>query len=108
MPPAPQSFARGAHSMGISDSGEQARFLVDIGPQNLVYLFRFHQDDASWRMISPTPTGHLTTYGVGSITSAGDISATVASTAVIAYGQDGAAQPLAGLLSPAYQGRQQR
>jgi len=104
MPPAPQSFARGADSMSINDAGEQARFLVNIGPENLIYLFRFHHDDATWQMLSPSGSGHLSSAGVGSITSAGDVSATVLSTAVIAYGPDGTAQPLADLLSPAYQG----
>jgi hypothetical protein len=102
MPPAPQSFSRGADPMGINDDGEQARFLVNTGPENLVYLFRFHHTDATWQMISPSGTGHLSTYGVGSITAAADISATVLGTAVIAYGPDGLAQPLSGLLSPAY------
>src|SRR5678815_481706 len=64
----------------------------------------FHHDDATWQMLSPSGTGHLSSAGVGSITSAGDVSATVLSTAVIAYGPDGTAQPLADLLSPAYQG----
>ena len=101
MPPAPQSFMIGSYATAINDAGEQARFLVSTQSENLVYLFRFHED-ATWQMLSPTGTGHLSAYGIGSITAAADVSATVASTAVIAYGPGGSAQPLAGLLSPAY------
>lgn len=103
MPPAPPSFAIGAEATSINDAGDQARFLISTGPQNLRYLFRFHHE-GTWQQISPNGTGHLSRYGVGSINPARDVSATVGSTGVIAAGPDGLAQPLTPLLSPAYQG----
>ena len=69
--------------------------------EQLVYLFRLHAGGA-WQQLSPSGTGSLATYGVGSITATSDVSATVLSTAVVAYGPNGTAQPLAALLSPAY------
>lgn len=103
LPPAPQGFVVGSYATAINDAGDQARFLVSTGPQNLVYLFRLHHEGA-WQMLSNAGTGSLSTYGVGSINAARDVSATVQSTAVIALGPDGLAQPLKGLLSPAYAG----
>ena len=103
MPPAPPGFLIGGGT--INDTGDQARFLVSTGPQNLIYLFRFHHEGAgTWQMISPSGTGHLSRAGVGGINPERDVSATVLSTAVIAPGPDGVAQALAPLLSPAYQG----
>jgi probable HAF family extracellular repeat protein len=103
LPPAPPGFAVGSYATAINDAGDQARFLVSTGPQNLVYLFRFHHE-GTWQMISGAGTGQLSTYGVGSINAARDVTATVQSTAVIASGPEGLAQPLKGLLSPAYGG----
>lgn len=101
-PPPPSFFPPGTYPTAINDAGEQARFLVSTQAENLVYLFRFH-DDATWQMLSPSGTGHLSSYGVGSITATADVSATVTGTAVIADGPDGTAQSLASRLSPAYQ-----
>jgi probable HAF family extracellular repeat protein len=104
MPTPPQGFyPPGSYPTAINDAGDQARFLVNTGPQNLVYLFRFHHE-GTWQQISPLGTGHLSTYGVGSINPARDVSATVQGTAVVAAGPNGLAQSLAPLLSPAYQG----
>ena len=103
MPSAPQGFVVGTESTSINDDGDQARFLISTGPQNLRYLFRFHHE-GTWQQISLNGTGHLSRYGVGSINAARDVSATVGSTGVIATGPDGLAQPLTPLLSPAYQG----
>jgi probable HAF family extracellular repeat protein len=102
MPPPPQGFTIGAESTAINDAGDQARFLISTGTQHLRYLFRFRHE-GSWQQISFIGNGSVS-YGVGSITSTGDLTATVLGTAVIAYGPAGLAQPLAGLLSPAYQG----
>lgn len=104
MPPAPRGFLTGAGAV-INDAGDQARFLVTTGGQNLSYLFRFHHEaGGTWQQISSVPTGRLSRAGLGSINDAGDITATVASTGVIAFGPDGLAQALAPLLSPAYVG----
>jgi probable HAF family extracellular repeat protein len=105
LPPAPRGFVIGADGFKINDAGDQARFLITTGGQHLLYLFRFHHEGVgTWQQISSTPTGHLSRAGVGSINDAGDITATVASAGVIAYGPDGFAQPLASLISPAYAG----
>jgi len=103
MPPPPAGFRKGADPMAINDAGDQARFLITTGGENLVYPFRFdHEGEGTWQQISFVPTGHLSSYGVGSINDAGDITATVAGTGVVAYGPDGLAQSLALLVSPAY------
>jgi hypothetical protein len=101
LPAPPQPFRLGTFPADINDAGEQARFLVSTQAEQLVYLFRFHED-ASWQQLSLSGTGNLATYGVGSINEASDVSATVVSTAVVAYGPAGTAQPIAALLSPAY------
>jgi probable HAF family extracellular repeat protein len=104
VPPPPQGFyPPGTYPTVINDAGDQARFLVSTGPQNLVYLFRLHHE-GTWQQLSPSGTGHLTTYGVGSINAGRDVTATIQGTAVIASGPNGLAQPLAPFLSPAYPG----
>jgi probable HAF family extracellular repeat protein len=102
MPPPPQGFVIGGESTAINDAGDQARFLISTGTQHLRYLFRFHHE-GSWQQVSFAGNGNVP-YGVGSITAAGDLTATVIGTAVIAYGPAGLAQSLNGLLSPAYPG----
>jgi probable HAF family extracellular repeat protein len=104
LPPAPQGFLVNNSSVAINDAGDQARFLVSTSGQNPVFLFRFHHAQGTWQLLSNAGTGHLTTYGMGSINAAGDVTATVQGTGVIAAGPDGLAQPLAPLLSPAYGG----
>jgi probable HAF family extracellular repeat protein len=103
MSPAPQGYLIGADASAINDAGDQARLLIKIGPQNLLYLFRFHHE-GTWQQISTTPTGHMSRAGIGSINGSGDITATVGGAGVIAYGPDGLAQALAPLVSPAYAG----
>jgi probable HAF family extracellular repeat protein len=102
MPPPPQGFVIGFESTAINDAGDQARFLISTSSQHLRYLFRFHHE-GSWEQASFAGNGNVP-YGVGSITAAGDLTATVIGNAMIAYGPDGLAQPLTGLLSPAYPG----
>jgi probable HAF family extracellular repeat protein len=103
LPPAPPGFAVGSYATDINDDGDQARFLVNVGPENLVYLFRFHHE-GTWQILSLAGTGHLSTYGVGSINAARDVTATVQSTGMVAPGPDGVAAPLKDRLSPAYAG----
>jgi len=105
LPPAPQGFLIGADGFKINDAGDEARFLISTGPENLLYLYRFHHEgEGTWQPISSIPTGHLSTAGVGSINDAGDITATVASSGMVAYGPDGLAESLAPLVSQAYGG----
>ncbi len=99
----PSGFALGAEPTAINDAGDQARFLIRVSGQNLVYLYRYDHE-GSWQQLSASPTGHLSRYGVGSINDARDVTATVTGTGVIAYGPDGVAQSLAALLSSAYPG----
>jgi hypothetical protein len=100
--PPPRDFLLLNSTVGINDAGAQARFLVNTGAENLVYPFRYH--DGTWQQISFMPTGHLSSYGVGSINDAQDITATVQSTGMIAAGPSGLLQDLAALVSPAYAG----
>jgi hypothetical protein len=98
----PSGFLLENSKVGINDAGDQARFLVNTGPENLDYPFRYHA--GTWQQISFVPTGHLSSYGVGSINDAQDITATVQSAGMIASGPDGLLQSLAALVSPAYGG----
>jgi probable HAF family extracellular repeat protein len=103
MPAPPQGFYPPGTGAVINDAGDQARFLVSTGGGYLDYLFRFHHN-GTWQLLSNTGSGNLAPHGIGSINAVGDVTATIVGTAMIAYGPDGLAQPLAALLSPAYQG----
>ena len=104
LPAPPQGFSgAGSNSSAINDAGDQAHFLVSSSTQNLVYPFRLSHG-GSWQQISTVPTGHLSSYGIGSINAAQDISLTAGGNAMIAAGPAGLAQPLAARLSPAYPG----
>jgi len=98
----PRDFLLENSTVGINDAGDQARFLVNTGAENLVYPFRYH--DGTWQQIGFAGTGHLSGAGVGSINDAQDITATVQSTGMIAAGPSGLLQDLADLVSPAYAG----
>jgi probable HAF family extracellular repeat protein len=100
--PPPSGYGIGGTPTAINDAGDQARFLVRVSGENLSYLYRYHHEGV-WQQLSSSGTGHLSTYGVGSINAARDVSATILSTAVIAYGPNGLAQLLSPLLSEAYQ-----
>ena len=101
--PAPPAgfFGPTRYATAINDHGDQARFLITSGSQNLVYLYRLPRGGA-WQQLSGVPTGHLTRYGIGSINDALDITGTVSSAGVIAAGPAGLAQGLGTLMSPAY------
>jgi probable HAF family extracellular repeat protein len=99
--PPPIGFGVSSSPAAINDAGDQARFLVRLSGQNLVYLYRYHHEGA-WQLLSPSPTGNLSRYGVGSIDDERTITGTVTSTGVIAHGPDGLAVPLIGLLSRAW------
>jgi hypothetical protein len=101
--PAPSGFLLENSSVAINDAGDQARFLVTTGSENLDYPFRYHHE-GTYQQISFIPTGHLSSAGVGSINDAQDVTATVQSAAMIAGGPDGSLQSLALLVSPAYGG----
>jgi hypothetical protein len=104
MPAAPPGWLRGCGSVAINDAGDQARFNSQTGdPESLAYPFRFNHE-GTWQQIGFAGTGHLSTYGVGSINDARDITATVQSTGMIAAGPSGLLQDLAALVSPAYAG----
>ncbi|MGE5301739.1 MAG: hypothetical protein ACM3TN_00330, partial [Alphaproteobacteria bacterium] len=104
MPAAPPGWLRGCGSVAINDAGDQARFNSQTGdPESLAYPFRFNHE-GTWQQIGFAGTGHLSTYGVGSINDARDITATVQSTGMIAAGPSGLLQSLAALVSPAYAG----
>lgn len=97
----PPSFMLGGSAVAINDFGDQARFLVNTGPENLVYPFRYNHE-GTWQQIGFSGTGHLSRYGVGSINDAKDLTAIVQSTGQIAAGPNGLLQNLAPLVSSAY------
>ena len=102
--PPPAGFSGpGSYPAAINDAGDQARFQISTSAEFFPYLFRYDHA-GTWQQLWFLPAGHLAPYGIGSITSAGDITATVGGVGLIAYGPDGLAQPLADKLSPAYGG----
>lgn len=104
LPARPPGFVgAGSNGSAINDAGDQAHFLVSINTQNLVYPFRL-SNGGNWQMLSTFGTGHLSSYGMGSINAAQDVSFTVGSTGMVAAGPAGLGQALAPLLSPAYPG----
>lgn len=104
MPAPPSGFLYSARSTAVNDAGDQGRFLVTVGGQNLLYPFRYNASLGTLQQISAAPTGHLTRYGMGGINNALDITATVQSTGVVAAGPSGTALSLSTLISPAYPG----
>ncbi|OGL15093.1 MAG: hypothetical protein A3F92_01440 [Candidatus Rokubacteria bacterium RIFCSPLOWO2_12_FULL_71_22] len=102
-PPPPGFSGPGGYPAAINDAGDQVRFQVSTSAEFFPYLFRYDHA-GTWQQLWFLPAGHLAPYGIGSITSAGDITATVGGVGLIAYGPDGLAQPLADKLSPAYGG----
>lgn len=97
----PTGYVHNAGSVAVNDAGDQGRFLVRTSGQNLVYLYRYHHE-GSWQPLSAAPTGHLSSYGIGSIDAFRTVTATVQGTGVIAFGPEGSAQSLASLVSTAY------
>ena len=96
-------YPPGNGGVAINDSGDQARFLNSTSSENLAYLFRYHHE-GSWQQVGFGGNGHLRPFGIGSINTNGDMTATDQGQGVIAYGPDRAEQSLTSLLSPAYQG----
>lgn len=104
LPSLPRGYVgAGSNGSAINDAGDQAHFLVSINSQNLVYPFRL-SNGGTWQMLSTVGTGHMSSYGMGSINAAQDVTFTVGSTGMVAAGPAGLGQALAPLLSPAYVG----
>ena len=104
MPAPPTGWVRGCGAAAINDAGDQVRFNSSTGdPESLAYPFRFNHE-GTWQQIGFVGTGHLSSYGVGSINAARDLTATVQGTGQIAAGPSGLLQGLAALVSPAYAG----
>ena len=91
-------------ALRINDRRELAGFLVATSGQNPVYLHRYRPSMDAWQLLSNSPTGHLSSWRIASISRDATVLATVTGTGVIADGPDGLAQPLQGRLSPAYPG----
>jgi hypothetical protein len=102
VPPPPQGFYPPVGGV-INDAGDQGLFLPTTTSQFLRYAFRLHHD-GTWQQIGFTGNGTLLPSSLGSISAAGDITATDLGTGVVAFGPDGVEQSLSGLLSPAYSG----
>ncbi len=104
MPAPPPGWIRGCGAVAINDAGDQVRFNSQTGdPESLAYPFRFNHE-GTWQQIGFVGTGHLSSYGVGSINDARDLTATVQGTGQTAAGPSGLLQGLAALVSPAYAG----
>jgi len=94
----PEAFAE------INDAGDQARFLITGGSQNIAYFYRYVSATGEWQQLSGTGSGRLSRYGMGSINDASDITGTIAGSGVIAAGPDGLSASLSAQFSPAYDG----
>lgn len=103
MPPPPEGFAIGTDPTAVNDAGDQGRFLISLTAERPRFLFRFHHD-GTWQQISDVAI-RSGLYGMGSISDAKDVTATVQGVGMIAFGPDGLAQRLSGILSPAYRDR---
>lgn len=101
--PPPKGFTPEA-SAEINDAGDQARFLITGGSQNIAYFYRYVSATGEWQQLSALGSGRLSRYGIGSINNISDITGTVAGSGVIAAGPDGLSASLAAQLSPAYAG----
>lgn len=101
--PPPAGFTPEA-SAKINDAGDQARFLITTGSQNIAYFYRHVSASGEWQQLSALGSGRLSRYGIGSINDASDITGTIASSGVIAAGPEGLSTSLAAQLSPAYGG----
>ena len=100
----PAGFTNAEAGGQINDAGDQARFLITGGSQNVAYLFRYIASTTLWQQLHPAGTGRLASYGTGSIDNRRNVTGTVLSTGVFAPGPTGFAQSLTDLLSPAYAG----
>lgn len=100
--PPPPHFS-GPSGAAINDAGDQVRFQISTSTEFFPYLFRYNHA-GTWQQIGFSPCGMLAPCGIGGINAAGDITATVGGTGLIAYGPDGLAEPLSTKLSPAYGG----
>ena len=90
------------YAMGVNDRGDVAAFLATTTSDPVFYLHRYHAADGRWQLLSGSPNGNLSSWGVGSIGNDLTVTATVTSVGVIASGPEGTALPLASQLSPAY------
>ncbi len=97
----PKGFSPEA-SAQINDTGDQARFVITNGSQNIAYFYRYVAATGEWQLLSPFGTGHLSRYGIGAINNNSDILGTVGSSGIIAAGPDGLGESLSAKLSPAY------
>jgi hypothetical protein len=104
LPPPPAGFVGvGSNGSAINDAGDQAHFLVSITTaQDLVVPFRLSVG-GSWQQLAG-PTGHLSSWGMGSISAGQDVTFTALGTGMVAAGPAGLGQPLRERLSPAYPG----
>ena len=101
--PSPKGF-RPEASAEINDAGDQARFLITGGSQNVAYFYRYVSATGEWQQLSGMGSGRLSRYGIGSINDVSDITGTIAGSGVIAAGPDGLSASLSAQLSPAYDG----
>ncbi|MFO0983769.1 MAG: hypothetical protein U1E76_18895 [Planctomycetota bacterium] len=100
--PPPSGYGISGGPAAINDAGDQARFLVAVSGQNLSYLYRYHHE-GTWQQLSSIGTGHLSRYGIGSISESSRRDRHHRQHRCDCRGPQGTAQPLASLLSPAYQ-----
>jgi hypothetical protein len=99
--PAPPGFRTPSWYAAINDAGDQIRLLGPTSGQNLHYLFRYY-NHGDWQQLWPIGGHDGSPFGVGSITSNLDVTATISSTGLLAPGPGGVAEDLTQRLSPAY------
>lgn len=99
----PRGYMDYGHGVVINDAGEQARFLLTTSSSSTyIYGYRYHTD-GTWASLGAAGSYYYS-YGFGNMNDAGDVAGGVASTGFIAYGPDGTAQALSGMVSSAYPG----
>lgn len=85
----------------INDSGDQVRFLGPTTGEGIFYLYRYF-NYGDWQQLWPVGGHDGSPFGLGSITSGADITATISATGYLAPGPAQPAEPLTSRLSPAY------
>lgn len=100
----PGYFPAYGYGLKINDQRELAGFLTATSGQSLAYLHRFRSAQGAWQLLSASPNGRLSRWGIGSLGPDATVSATVTGFGVVADGPDGLAEALDARLSPAYPG----
>jgi len=100
--PAPDGYKLNLSTPGgaVNDAGVRAGFLIGTTSSAPRFLARY-SDAGGWQVLAG-PVSASTRYDVGTIDIGGTLTARLINTGYVAFGPDGGAQALTGLMSAAY------